>query len=193
MSQAENPFSPPSATVAPPSPFASARPPRHDRSWIASVLLWTLICGVSAGPSFFWGLATIADQQYLAMVSGICIFIAIYTVADQLTQSRLWRHQPTMRLTLRIGYVTRLLVSVAFPIGIGVDLMCGIVSVGLVEAVIPSLNITYKGQSPTESAGFFATLLVTLIQGVTLNVVLFGYMSLVYAIVWACNQGFRHN
>jgi len=104
---------------------ASPLPTRNQtnpRSIPASLALWTFVCVVSAAPSFAWGMGTIAREHYLAMVLGIAVFIALYTWADQFTHNKIWRRIPAIGLTLKIGYVTRLVVSVIFPIGAGLDL-----------------------------------------------------------------------
>jgi hypothetical protein len=131
-------------------------------------------------------MGTIAREQYWAMVLGISVFIALYTWADQFTQQKTWRRIPAIGLTLKIGYVTRLVLSVIFPIGAGLDLVCGLLSVALVESVLPNLRSQPGGGDDFEgTVGFWGAFLITLVQGATLNIVLLGYMTVVLAIVWA--------
>lgn len=151
----------------------------HRRSWPKSLGIWTLVCTVSAAPSFFLGLATVAPQQALAMLLGIAIFIVGYTVADQLTQDLPWRRNKSVRLTLRIGYISRLLISVVIPVGGMLDMFCGIISVEIVQTIFP--NSGYL-ETP-DSMRFLPALLTTLVQGGVLNVVLAGYMGVVFCIV----------
>lgn len=188
MAQSENPFAPPSGSNEPPptSSRVSPVPLRKLRKPTVSLALWTLVCVVSAGPSFFWGIASIASKQLWAMLLGVGIFIAIYTLADQATQSRPWRHISPIPLTLKIGYATRIVISIVFPIGIILDLMCGFFSVGIVQAVLPLAQASRDGTADSEgSTGFLGALLITLVQGVVLNIVLFGYMSVVFGIIMA--------
>lgn len=122
------------------------------------------------------------------MLLGVGIFIALYTWADQATQSRSWRHVFPVPLTLKIGYVTRIVISIIFPIGIFLDLFCGFLSVGIVQAVLPSLRSPSSDSGGLESsAGFFGALIITLVQGVVLNIVLLGYASIVFGIIMAIN------
>lgn len=188
MAQSENPFAPPSETNEPPPAIASMSPvpTRKMRQPTVSLALWTFVCVVSAAPSFFWGITSIASEQLWAMLLGVGIFIAIYTVADQATQSRSWRHIPPIPLTLKIGYVTRIVISIVFPIGIFLDLFCGFFSVGIVETVLPLTQSSQDGTGDfAGSTGFLGALLITLVQGVVLNIVLLGYMSVVFGIIMA--------
>ena len=57
-------------------------PPLASTSIIASVLVWTVVCSLSAAPSFFIAWANMAKQQALAMILGILLFIGLYTLAD---------------------------------------------------------------------------------------------------------------
>ncbi len=188
MVQPDNPFAPPAGASEPPPALSESPtvPMRKVRTPAVSLALWTFVCAVSAGPSFFWGMSTIAQEQSLAMVLGVFLFIALYTWADQFTQLRPWRHAFPVPLTLKIGYVTRIILSVVFPIGIMLDLICGFMSVGIVGAVFPTLRTHPGGAADLEgSTGFLGALLITLVQGVVLNIVLFGYMAVVFGIVMA--------
>jgi NADH:ubiquinone oxidoreductase subunit 6 (subunit J) len=179
-----NPFAPPRQVdldlAAEPTPLPIAQP----RSWAASLAIWSLVCIISAAPSFAWGFWTIATHQIMAMLVGIGIFIAIYTCVDQLTQASRWRRHRPVSLTLKVGYATRILISLIFPIGASIDVICGLFSIGIVQTVVPSLIRNMKdGSDFGENATFLGALLVTLIQGSILNLVLFAYMLLVLAVV----------
>ncbi|MCA9159938.1 MAG: hypothetical protein KDA72_16510 [Planctomycetales bacterium] len=150
---------------------------------LASLALWAIVCAISAAPSFYFGYGTIAQEQVLAMCLGIAIFIGLYTVADQCTLLHPWRQSRNVALTLRIGYVTRILISIVFPVGATIDVICGLMSVGIVETILPmdhshSGGLTYVGGE----VRFLGALLITLVQGVVLNIVLFGYMTVVLGI-----------
>ncbi len=153
------------------------------RSPLASLGLWTVVCAISAAPSFYFGYGTVAREHIAAMCTGIALFIALYTFADQHSLRHSWRQSRNVALTLRIGYITRVLISIVFPIGASIDVICGLMSIGIVETVFPFLfDQPSERVSIARSAGFAGTLLVTLVQGVVLNVVLFGYMVVVLGI-----------
>lgn len=190
MNDISNPFAPPSAAAeSRPAVDAGHLPPKPTRGWPLSVGIWSFVCILSATPSFLWGLGTIADSQILAMCLGILIFIVGYTLVDQLTQLQPWRRNRQVSLALKIGYTTRVLATVIFPIGGGLDLMCGLFSVGIVQSVVPSLIQHPGGAADLEGkATFVGALLVTLVQGGILNIVLLIYTAGVLGIILLVNQ-----
>src|SRR5688500_12202871 len=127
--------------------------------------LWTLVCVVSAVPSFTW-----AGDRFDrgAMAFGVVLFILGYTALTSTAAFHRFHARPFVRRTLYVGYGVRLALSVAFPIRMGVDLMPGLLSVRLVEE---------SGLAPRSFAGTFAT---TIVQGALLNVLLALFMTLVY-------------
>ncbi|QDV27072.1 hypothetical protein [Aureliella helgolandensis] len=163
------------------------RPPR--RSWLQSILVWSAVCIISAAPSFFWGL-TIANNQILAMATGIAIFIAAYTIADQITQRHPWRARRIIRQVLKTGYISRIVITVIFPVGAWLDMICGLFSVGLTNRLRHSnwgdnFPRTRDGQ---DAMTFVDCLLTTLIQGVLLNLVLLAYMLVIAAMILSITQ-----
>ena len=148
---------------------------------------WTFVCVLSAIPSFLLGMTVTNNQQIAAMVTGIAIFCVLYTWLDWRTASSAWRHRKSVKWTLGITYGTRVLISVAVPIGGMLDFLCGIASTTLASKLTgfqfepsgtPS-NISGFGES------FFPVLLTTLIQGGLMNVVLAFYGIVVFGIVLA--------
>ncbi len=189
MTDPANPFAPPSSAAVSPLPEVSISASMRSRSWPLSLAIWTLVCVLSAAPSFYWGFGTIAQNQMAAMSLGIAIFIAAYTLADQLTQRQAWRQLRAISLTLKIGYVTRIMISLIFPIGMAIDVFCGLFSVGIVQGLMPFLFASNDQASRyTEQAGFLGTLLVTLVQGIVLNLLLFSYMAVVLGVVVVVRQ-----
>ena len=146
---------------------------------------WTLICAISAAPSFFWGCGLHHGGEHIgAMLSGIAVFVLAYTAAEGTSSYRLLVLQPYVRRTLLIGYGTRLALSILFPLGLALDMFVGIISLSIVNAVhIEELSLV--GQ---ESGGpaFLAVFLTTIVQGGLLNALLFVYMLCLYAIQWFC-------
>lgn len=133
---------------------------------------WTLICGVSAIPSFI-----VAQQSFSrpGMALGVACFIALYTWISGMEAFRRFESAPFVRRTLRIGYGTRLTVSLIYPVGVAVDLLPGLVSVSVVSYLYGSDFVSNK-------AGFGPTLLITLVQGCTLNALLAFYMAVIYSL-----------
>jgi hypothetical protein len=131
-------------------------------------LLWGLICAVSAAPSFVW-----AHAQFdrAAMLLGVALFTVGYTVFTCTAAFERFHHRPFVRRTLYIGYGARLIVSVAFPLGMGLDMMPGMLSVSIVQEVLK-----------TDPHSFGGTLATTIVQGTLLNLILFVFMAAVYAI-----------
>lgn len=164
----DNPFAPPTTQdFTLPAEDLPTRPP-PKRSWLKSLGIWSAVCTISAIPSFAWGFGTIASDHILAMCTGIGLFIIGYTLADQLSQNQPWRRHPIIRRTLKIGYITRMAVSIIFPIGAGLDLYCGVLSLMLAGG--------------GKLVGFLNVLTVTLIQGTVLNAVLGLFMLVVGSI-----------
>lgn len=184
MTDESNPFAPPASLAVSPRRRISPPAPREFRSWPLSLAIWTLVCLLSAGPSFYWGFGTIARGQLAAMLLGVCLFIVAYTLGDQCTQRQRWRQLRSIALTLRVGYLTRIVISLIFPIGLMIDVLCGLFSVSIVQGLMPFLFEAGDQEGVYhEQAGFLGTLLVTLVQGVILNLLLFFYMLVVLGIV----------
>lgn len=131
-------------------------------------LLWAAICCVSAAPSFAW-----AHEEFHrgAMVLGVALFTIAYTVFTSTERFEQFYRRPFVRRTLYIGYGARLAASIVFPVGVGMDLLPGMLSVNLVQGAFRLDPHTFGG-----------TLLTTIVQGTFLNIILVLFMSMVYAI-----------
>ena len=147
--------------------------------------IWTTVCVVSAGPSFFWGWGTLARNQIAAMCVGILVFILAYSILDIATINRPWRKNRRNRITFRIGYITRMVISAIFPIGGILDMFCGIVSI---RAISWMLGRTLETSSP----GFWVVLSITLTQGIVLNAVLLVFMAIVQLVQMAMTGNAKH-
>lgn len=148
--------------------------------------LWGSVCAVSAAPSFL-----LAASKYdpIAMLVGVAFFALGMTWCTGRPGFMRFKRRPFVRTTLYIGYVTRVVISVLWPIGASTDIMCGVFSIGIIEEGL-GMN----------GASFIGTLLITLIQGTFLNIILFVFMSIVYgvqrlvrkmpknAFSWCCSQ-----
>lgn len=131
-------------------------------------LLWTVLCGVSSAPSFIWGSL---EFDKFAMITGVLLFITLYTIITSTPAFLIFREKPFVRRTLYIGYGTRILISIVFPVGMAADLLPGIFSVSLVHAILGSTL-----------HGFISTLLITIVHGTILNVLLSFYMFIIWVI-----------
>ena len=175
MSGDLNPFAPPETKPELPEALKPAIGTEKPRSlpWIAC--RWLLVCSVSAVPSFYLG-TEVSKGQFAAMVLGVLIFAVGYTFLDCKTALRPIRQKRLVSITLRLVYATRMLITVLFPVGLFVDMFCGILSVGCTEVIFGSSAIrTFPG-----------ALFTTLVQGVILNVVLALYGLLVVGVVMLC-------
>lgn len=190
-SQRENPYAPPIGEVrlrSPEADLADYSPSEKQRSWLGSLVVWGLVCTVSAIPSFVWGLGTIASTHILAMLLGVLIFIVGYVFADQLTQSSSWRRNKSLRLSLKIGYITRLIISIVFPVGGTLDMFCGLLSISMID--FAGRSTIGGGLSLGPGVGSFGEVLATtLVQGVVLNVVLSAFVLLVFGIMLVAKRG----
>ncbi len=175
MSGDLNPFAPPETKPELPDALKPEIGTKKTRSlrWIAC--RWFLVCCVSAFPSFYLGIE-VSEGQFAAMVLGVLVFAVGYTFLDCKTALSPIRQKRLVSITLRLVYATRMFISVLFPIGLFVDMLCGILSVGCAEVIFGSAAIrTFPG-----------ALFTTLIQGVILNLVLALYGLLVVGVVMLC-------
>jgi hypothetical protein len=153
-----------------------------------SIVRWLAICGISAAPSFVFGfvLEGIAQLKIIAMLSGILTFVAIYVYIESRKSIRRRMKSKPFRTAIYTGYITRIAISVLFPVGVYLDVMCGMVSVGLTDAVLGQGLMPRIQDEPSIKMSAAMTLLLfyitTLVQGVILNLILGGYTLIVYAI-----------
>ncbi|HLL89274.1 MAG TPA: hypothetical protein VK324_08215 [Tepidisphaeraceae bacterium] len=131
------------------------------------LLLWTVVCSVSAAPAFVFASGQF-DRQ--AMVLGVGLFVVAYTAATSLPGFERFHARPFVRRTLYIGYGARLVASIAFPIGMWIDIVVGMMSIGAAER----LGLT--------GHGFRTTLLVTCAHGAILNAGIGVLMLVAYAL-----------
>ncbi|MEM8668311.1 MAG: hypothetical protein AAGG48_12410 [Planctomycetota bacterium] len=141
---------------------------------------WFLVCGISALPSFFFGFS-LSGGRLSGMLLGIFLFAIGYTALDLNTADWPIRKKPSIRRTLKIAYGTRVAISIIFPIGMYLDLVCGIFSVGIVSTVFDGGMEPFNGPNG-DKMSFLGTLITTLVQGCILNLVLGAYGLLVLLV-----------
>jgi hypothetical protein len=152
---------------------------RTPASLVATILLWTVVCSLSAAPSFFWANGEVAKDQDGAMVLGVVVFIGIYSAADLLSRGMLFRQNAQMRSILRATFMVRSVMVVIFPVALTTDLFLGMFSVSFVEYLVKPFH---PGLERKMSFGVaFAT---TLVQGGLLSIFLFFLGLLISAIVF---------
>ena len=139
---------------------------------------WFTICGVSAVPSFIFGFS-VSGGQITAMLLGILIFAIGYTLVDFRTANWPIRQKKMVRRMLKIVYGTRIVITIILPIAAWLDVLCGMLSFGLVQIVAGTVG---SARPSGDEMTFGLTLITTLVQGCTLNVVLLIYGIVVYAV-----------
>jgi hypothetical protein len=120
------------------------------------------------------------------MIAGIVVFIALYVFVERTQRVQRILSWRFARRTAWIGYGTRVAASIIFPIGMFPDIFCGMFSVGFSGWILGG-NLMGPGREHHIFDGnhamvFAEFMLTTVVQGVLLNVVLFGYMILVFGI-----------
>src|SRR5262245_8441909 len=98
----------------------------HVERVLRRLLLWSVICIISAIPSFIWAASGFHRG---AMAFGVALFIIAYTAATSTSIFERFHDRPHIRTTLYVGYFARLGLSVVFPLGMALDLISGLVSV----------------------------------------------------------------
>lgn len=140
---------------------------------------WLIVCGISAVPSFFFGLIA-TSGQFVGMLAGILIFVVGYTLLDYRTANRPFRRNRMIRRTLKITYGTRIAISILFPVGGYLDMVCGVVTLTVMQETTGA-GFQAMGSSNGPS-GFFITVTTTVLQGLVLNVVLAVYAALLLGL-----------
>ncbi len=134
----------------------------------AQLFLATLICVVTAIPSFMW-----ATREYdtLGMAAGVAAYIVAYILIWNLWPDGLFRGKYHLMWSVRLAYGTRLFVSMVFPLGMGLDLIPGLTSCNIIREILGP------------GKGFDETLAITLLQGAFLHVGIAGVTLLMYPFV----------
>jgi hypothetical protein len=184
-----NPYAPP-AIVAEELP-ADFKPPEPSAPYGVRFLWalgrWTVICGISAGPSFYWGWGLHSKfHQVAAMLCGIGVFVLLYALAECSSWYARARDFPHLKTTLRVGYITRIAISLIVPLGMWLDMMVGLFSTAIAAQLLTGREYRLHGDE-----NFSLVFATTLLQGLFLNVLLFGYMLLVLGILAAFGVAFK--
>lgn len=136
------------------------------------LVMWTVLCWVSAAPSFVFASG---EFHVGAMVLGVVLFIIGLTVVTCTERFERFRRKRHVRRTLYIGYGVRLIISIGFPVAFLLDLWPGMLSVAVAQAIVGNGN----------AEGFLGTLIATLVQGTLLNCIVGIFMLIVYGLCHA--------
>lgn len=166
-----NPYAPPQSTdrLAP-----IDRGQRAPMGIASRLVRWTVICGVSAIPSFLWGYTLRHEAPCIAgMILGTLLFAVAYTVFD-LAKLRVWcEKNPALRRAVFIGFGIRVTASAIFPLGAMHDVFPGMISVRLIDALLPEVGDSYL---------LTAFGLTTVVQGLLLNIELWCVILVIYGL-----------
>ena len=185
----ENPYEAPQSIEELPKPFDTLHEaellsePEIKIRPLRSVFKWTVICGLSAAPSFFWG-AALGSQlpQILGMLAGILVFIALYSMADCHPMVQRFLNRRHVRLTARIGYGTRVVISIIL-VGAYLDMIVGMVAISISSTIFSDISMGPGSEGNANAVIMFTSFMfTTIIQGILLNILLGCYMLVVYVI-----------
>lgn len=154
-----------------------------ETTFANALFRWSFICVVSAGPSFFLGLAvTNADVACIvAMILGIAAFIFGYATLDTRPIWRRWMSTPILRTSIITAYTIRCVVSVLVPVGMANDMMIGMASVS-----VGTVGKWFEN-SPTQGMSSVFAFATTIVQGTLLSLEIALIVFLVYGIIVAAN------
>jgi hypothetical protein len=182
-----NPWATPAALDE--EPIVAVHLTQHDfhPSYAWAFFRWLVVCGLSAAPSFMWGLSLHSRVEAIAgMLSGVLLFVLIYTLAECSTFYQRLRKRNHVAASLKIGYITRIALSILFPIGMFIDMFVGMFATGISQSLFgynaELLRDMQPGSPLIPSQDFLRVFLTTVIQGALLNILLFLYMLIVYTL-----------
>lgn len=160
-----------------------------------SIFKWVLICGISGAPSFVlaFSLGENVYIQAFAMLMGILTYAGVYVYVESLEWTRRKLMDKSLKIAVRIGYVTRIAISIIFPLAFFIDIWCGLLSVSFTSAIFgePQLGSSriFRGNLATLPIVFLWFYTTTIVQGALLNIVLGGYTLVVYGITLLVRGG----
>ncbi|MGB2500675.1 MAG: hypothetical protein ACPIA2_13320 [Mariniblastus sp.] len=158
---------------------------RKSLPWIFGK--WFLVCYLCAIPSFFFGLmlteATLGG--IVGMVVGIFCYVVGYTLVECTAFVQRALQDRIFRRAVRIGYITRVIFS-AFPVLAPLDMYLGFLSTfggsAVLGALYPSAGNVMNAPSKDLAPMTIFSFCTTIIQGALMNVVLLGFVAIVYGV-----------
>ena len=166
---------------SPPIAEKTITPGVADLSVPRTILRWTVVCVIAAAPSFFFGVS-ITQGRVSGMIAAILTFIGLYVGVDLI--SRYWpiRSVTSVRRTLVFVYVSRILVSVFFPIGTSIDVPTGMAMASLMGETDVQFRNT-DGLIGTELACFWLSYRMTFLHAILMNIVLVAWGLIAFPFV----------
>lgn len=156
---------------------AGDMPDESPEAWLdrfyRGILRWGVICFVSSVSSWRWVAEIEIADWFPAVFAGILCFVFAYALVGANAGVHRWSQRTDVRLTLRIGYLTRMAISVIVPVGMAVDVYPGYIASMFVTQVL--------GAEDMEA--LLPVFLITIVHGILLNVMLILFMALVFPIV----------
>ena len=191
-----NPFASPVVATVASIPEFDPDTEIREFSFGKSLLKWILICGISAAPSFLLAFSGRNDiwVRTSAMILGILTYVAIYVYVESREWTRRKLLDKSFRIAVKTGYISRIAISVVYPIGFIVDMVCGLISVGLVSGLLDLdlMPISSRSDRPVDATipmTFTWYYMTTMLQGLLLNIVLGAYTLIVYGFVLLFRKG----
>lgn len=139
---------------------------RPSIGWI--ICRWAAVCGISAAPSFLIAIG-VGPHRAAPMILGVLCFVFAYVCVDAMTYHKPWRAIPKVRGLMIFCYATRIVVTVIYPLGLGIDMLTGMVSYSIVSLVAGPISA--RGTEPIETS-MGVTFALTIVQGCLLNLLL---------------------
>lgn len=179
-----NPFQAPQAKIPIPLNLVDTEL-KSKNGWLVA-LKWTVICTISAAPSFFVAMTTTGDQapfsSAVGMLLAILLFICVYTYAEMTPFIRRLMLDRRKKLSARITYGIRMGISIIFPIALPIDFMIGIVSVSMTSALLGGGERGFTGGKDLSLAVTGWHFVTTILDGLIMNFIVFGLMIIVFGI-----------
>jgi hypothetical protein len=150
---------------------------------------WTLVCGIAAAPSFVVGM-WVTQGEAFGMFVAVLTFIGFYIAGDLISRHWPIRRHVAVRRTLVFVYVTRIVISIVFPVGIYIDIFTG-------AGMLALLDITARGVQQNDftigngAAKFWLAYRMTFVHAILMNIVLaiYGVLLLPFVIFFTRLQG----
>jgi hypothetical protein len=181
-----NPYAAPVEVEAWQSPVAKTQGPLAT-----SIFRWTVICGVCAGPTLFVACSLFHEPAQLAAIGcASAMFVAAFVWLERNQSSQWCERLPHLRSALRAGFIARMAISILFPIGMMIDMLNGMVSLSILEAVLSSTVADDDGigLSPLGGGGPLPIFFLTLVDGFLLIGEVAIFMVLAYFALWVANR-----
>ena len=150
--------------------------------------IWLGVGAVTAASSFAWAAH---EFSIPGIVTGVLLYVLLYTMVSLLPATRRFAQRPFVREAVVFGYGLRMLASLLLPLGMAIDMIPGLISVGIVAEIWQTLfpqaaSMSYSSNYSTHT--FIPTLLTTLLQGTFISAIVLVVTAVLYAMQLAFRQ-----